>query len=112
MAPNLIAASNTAELLGLLSAIKENVQRLQKQRWAIAYPDFWQIWKQDLLLLAPPIFRWQAYVFSGMGSNGRCMFEITYLSYRKVASSNTSCLKVYAGFFRLLMKETFDPYIL
>ena len=32
--------------------------------------------------------------------------------YRKVASSNTSCLEAHAGFFRLLMKRIFDSYAL
>ena len=32
--------------------------------------------------------------------------------YRKVASSNTSRLEAHAGFFRLLMKGIFDPYVL
>ena len=32
--------------------------------------------------------------------------------HRKIASSNTSCLEAHVGFFRLLMKGTFDPYIL
>ena len=31
--------------------------------------------------------------------------------YRKVASSNKSLLETHAGFFRLLMKGMFDPYI-
>ena len=34
------------------------------------------------------------------------------LLYRKVASSNTSCLEAHAGFSRLLMKGIFDPYVL
>ena len=34
------------------------------------------------------------------------------LEYCKVASSNTSCLEEHAGFFRLLMKGIFDPYVL
>ena len=34
------------------------------------------------------------------------------LIYRKVASSNTSRLEAHAGFFRLLMKGIFDPYVL
>ena len=34
------------------------------------------------------------------------------LAYRKVASSNTSRLEAHAGFFRLVMKEIFDPYVL
>ena len=33
-------------------------------------------------------------------------------SYRKIASSDTSCLEAHAGFFRLLMKGIFDPYVL
>ena len=32
--------------------------------------------------------------------------------YRKVTSSNTSRLEAPAGFFRLLMKEILDPYVL
>ena len=32
--------------------------------------------------------------------------------YRKVASSNTSRLEAHVGFFRLLMKGIFDPYVL
>ena len=34
------------------------------------------------------------------------------LTYRIVASSNTSCLEAHAGFFRLLMNGIFDPYVL
>ena len=30
---------------------------------------------------------------------------------RKVASSNTSRLEAHAGFFRLLVKGVFDPYV-
>ena len=41
---------------------------------------------------------------------GRC--EYISNNYRKVASSNTSCLEAHAGFFRLLMKGIFDPYAL
>ena len=32
--------------------------------------------------------------------------------YHKVASSNMSGLEAHAGFFRLLMKGIFDPYVL
>jgi hypothetical protein len=35
-----------------------------------------------------------------------------HLIYHKVASSNMSRLEAHAGFFRLLMKEIFDPYAL
>ena len=35
-----------------------------------------------------------------------------YYGYRRVASSNSSCLEAHAGFFRLLMKGIFDPYVL
>ena len=34
------------------------------------------------------------------------------MAYRKVASSNMSRLEAHAGFFRLLMKGIFDPYVL
>ena len=34
------------------------------------------------------------------------------VSYRKVASSSTSRLEAHAGFFRLLMKVIFNPYVL
>ena len=34
------------------------------------------------------------------------------LAYRKVASSNTSRLEAHAGFFRLLMKGIFEPYVM
>ena len=32
-------------------------------------------------------------------------------NYRKVPSSNMSCLEAHPGFFRLLMKGIFDPYV-
>ena len=32
--------------------------------------------------------------------------------YRKVVSSNTSGLEAHAGYFKLLMKWFFDPYVL
>ena len=32
-------------------------------------------------------------------------------TYHKVTNSNTSCLEAQAGFFRLLMKEFFHPYV-
>ena len=34
------------------------------------------------------------------------------IRYREIASSNTSHLGAHAGFFRLLMKGIFDPYVL
>ena len=34
------------------------------------------------------------------------------INYHKVASSNTSRLEAHAGFFKLLMKGIFDPYVL
>ena len=33
-------------------------------------------------------------------------------NYSKVASSNMSRLEAHAGYFRLLMKGIFDPYVL
>ena len=38
--------------------------------------------------------------------------SLTKIIYRKVTSSNTSRLEAHAGFFRLLMKGIFDPYVL
>ena len=32
--------------------------------------------------------------------------------YRKIASSNTSRLEAHVGFFRLLMKGIFGPYVM
>ena len=34
------------------------------------------------------------------------------ITYRKVVNSNTSRLEAHAGFFRLLRKGIFDPYVL
>ena len=34
------------------------------------------------------------------------------ITYRKVVSSNTSRLDAHAGFFRLLVKGIFNPYVL
>ena len=39
-------------------------------------------------------------------------FSLDIQTYRKVASSNMSRLEAHAGFFRLLMKGIFDPYVL
>ena len=38
--------------------------------------------------------------------------HVVCYAHRKVASSNTSRLEAHAGFFRLLMKGIFDPYVL
>ena len=38
--------------------------------------------------------------------------KIQEITYRKIASSNTSHLKAQLGFFRLLMKGIFGPYVL
>ena len=35
-----------------------------------------------------------------------------FLMYRKVVTSNTFHLEAHAGFFRMLMKGIFDPYVL
>ena len=42
-----------------------------------------------------------------LGGNG-----VWVVDYRKVASSNTSCLEAHEGFFRLFMNGILDPYIL
>ena len=40
------------------------------------------------------------------------LIHITYqFIYHEVASSITSRLEAHAGFFRLLMKEIYDPYV-
>ena len=50
--------------------------------------------------------------------NSACPWKNSYfflisfdLVHRKIASSNTSRLEAHAGFFRLLIKRIFDPYI-
>ena len=40
------------------------------------------------------------------------LIEFASSKYRKVVSSNMSRLEAHAGFFRLLMKEIFDLYVL
>ena len=40
------------------------------------------------------------------------IFRFGEINYRKVAISNTSCLLAHIGFFRLLMKGIFNPYVL
>ena len=35
----------------------------------------------------------------------------TFLKYRKLASCNTPHSEAHKGFFRLLMKKIFDPYV-
>ena len=40
-----------------------------------------------------------------------CVFHAES-KYRKVASSNTTCLGAHAGFFKLLIKGIFDHYVL
>ena len=41
----------------------------------------------------------------------QCKLKDMNSTYRKVASSNTSRLKAHEGFFRLLMKGIFYPYV-
>ena len=47
-------------------------------------------------------------------SSDRMKSEAVFLAskYRKVASSNMPRLEAHDGFFRLLMKGIFDPYVL
>ena len=47
---------------------------------------------------------------SGVYKIGKIFAETS--TYRKIPSSNTSHLEAHAGFFRLLMKGMFDPYVL
>ena len=46
-----------------------------------------------------------------LGLNVKFVTKNIFL-YRKIASSNTSCSEAHAGFFRLLMKGIFYPYVL
>ena len=54
-------------------------------------------------ILSPTLFSLKLIWFLGL--------HRYYFSYRKVASSNTSCLEAHVGFFRLLMKGIFDSYV-
>ena len=38
--------------------------------------------------------------------------NVFFFVYRKVTSSNTSCLETHVGIYRLLMKGIFDAYVL
>ena len=51
---------------------------------------------------------------NSVNGNGVCRYvgAVPDFDYRKVASSNSSRLEAQAGFFRLLMKGIFDPYVL
>ena len=51
-------------------------------------------------------------MFFSSGYQLAAFFGWSAFSYRKVLSSNTSHLEAHAGFFRLLMKRIFDPYVL
>ena len=58
------------------------------------------------------IFGWlefHQWNFKLPGSRNNSYYKYTY---RKVASSNKSRLEAHDGFFRLLMKGIFDPYVL
>ena len=66
--------------------------------------------RSNTLLRLVPFLRYRRY-----HSYVSSFFQTTYqldIRYRKVASSNTSRLEAHACLFRLLMKETFDPYVL
>ena len=45
-----------------------------------------------------------------MGVQPTCLKK-NHITYLKVVSSNTSHLEAHAGFFRLLMKGIFYPYV-
>ena len=57
---------------------------------------------------------WPVYVleFISKANLKHAMFIGLVNEYRKVASSNTSRLEAHDGFFRLLMKGIFNPYVL
>ena len=70
----------------------------------LPYPDLW--FRRYDLFLSPSIPQSQ---FNSRLSSSLCSIQPIY---RKVASSNTSHLEAHAGFFRLLMKGIFNPYVL
>ena len=49
---------------------------------------------------------------SSTDREGDCSSPLDPENYCKIASSNTSRLEAHVGFFRLLMKEIFSPYVL
>ena len=49
------------------------------------------------------------YLRSLLRKMGKPIYLEEKSAYRKVSSSNTSCLEAHAGFLRLLMKGIFDP---
>ena len=61
------------------------------------------IWRNNLMFKYISTFSW--YIYENI-------MIVRKIEYRKVVSSNLSCLEGHAGFFRLLMKWTFDPYVL
>ena len=71
-------------------------------------------WIGPYILMSQFLFFWALFNYIQQ-QNISCFFD-AYLNvsgkYRKVARSNTSRLEAQAGFFRLLMKGIFDPYVL
>ena len=57
------------------------------------------------------LYQWLSIIHTA----GKSSYSLNYYllnKYRKVASSNMSCLEAHAGFFRLLMKALFNPYVM
>jgi hypothetical protein len=63
-----------------------------------------QIENHDFMNLRVEILQYGKKLFVWLNFN--------FYIYRKVASFNMSRLEAHAGFFRLLMKGIFDPYVL
>ena len=40
------------------------------------------------------------------------MYILIHIAYHKIASYNTSRLEAHVGFFKLLLKRTFGPYVM
>ena len=74
--------------------------------WTVNHAIFWCMlpWNHDIYPLS-------SYFFASicLALFGHCSL---FCDYRKVASSSTSRLEPHSGFFRFLMKEIFDPYVL
>ena len=86
-------------------------------------PDFFEVKSTLFLPIHVILFHFSHKLRTHLGieyfTNSDCFISQCRLNrihfkkyYRKVASSNMSRLEAHAGFFRLLMKGIFDPYVL
>ena len=93
-----VEALSVEETLSVIETLSVVKTLLVKDTWLVT----------DTLLIRETFSVWET--LSGQASAR--LLRRPSLEYRKVASSNTSCLEAHAGFFRSLMKGIFDPYTL